>query len=459
MKKTRGFLLAFAVLLPILLLAFGIYAASSPTVLPATDSVTGYWQVRENGSETYNLPLVVNANKAWLNNYREAWIDLVFVMPDGGSRSYHGKVETLFSSALVAGKPFQASHTCVLLGIVVTDIPYEPLSASATLTLSGYEREEKTVSLGSVELPQKGIPSYITVNADTLRGLIAGKQAASVLSVTFGNWERYASEVVGASFPAWESGEEAGAKPDTVRVFRVPRGNTVYDVYILSKTGRVALPADCSGLFRYLHALKSLHADDLDTSAVTDMSEMFSGCNSLADLTSLAGWDVSRVTDMAGMFSCSYDFPSVLADLTPLANWDVSHVTDMREMFAWCTSLTNLAGLTDWNIASAANMSGMFQNCRALASADLSGWNTAHVTDMSKMFQDCFRLETIYVSNYFAVPMSPVWMFDHCTALSGKYWNGSEYAVKTPFDPVYTDGTYAKLCSAAVDGYFTLKAE
>ena len=43
----------------------------------------------------------------------------------------------------------------------------------------------------------------------------------------------------------------------------------------------------------------------LDVSAVTDMSNMFSGCSGLTELN-LGGFDTAAVTDMSGMFSgCS----------------------------------------------------------------------------------------------------------------------------------------------------------
>ena len=48
----------------------------------------------------------------------------------------------------------------------------------------------------------------------------------------------------------------------------------------------------------------------------------------------LSGWDVSRVTDMEGMFWEARSFDG------DLSGWDVSSVTDMYRMFNKARSLT-----------------------------------------------------------------------------------------------------------------------
>ncbi len=59
----------------------------------------------------------------------------------------------------------------------------------------------------------------------------------------------------------------------------------------------------------------------LDTSNVTSMGDMFSGCSSLTSVGDLSGWNTSNVTYMLSMFaSCS----KLSADCS---NWNVSKVT------------------------------------------------------------------------------------------------------------------------------------
>ena len=76
---------------------------------------------------------------------------------------------------------------------------------------------------------------------------------------------------------------------------------------------------------------------DFDTSAVTDMSSMFYGCNlSTLDLSS---FDTSAVNFMAGMF----DNCDRLTTLD-LSSFDTSAVTNMDFMFYGCNNLTTIIG-------------------------------------------------------------------------------------------------------------------
>ena len=90
-----------------------------------------------------------------------------------------------------------------------------------------------------------------------------------------------------------------------------------------------------------------------DASAVTDMSYMFSQCESLTSLD-LTGLDTSAVTTMNGMFDWCRGLISI-----NLSGLDTSAVTDMSGMFSSCISLTSL-GLTGLDTSAVTNMKGMF---------------------------------------------------------------------------------------------------
>ena len=115
-----------------------------------------------------------------------------------------------------------------------------------------------------------------------------------------------------------------------------------------------------------------------NVSSVTDMSGMFRYCDNFNQ--PLDDWDVSSVTDMSYMFVGCKNFNQ------PLDNWDVSSVTDMRWMFASCTNFNQ--PLNNWNVSSVVNMSGMFKGCKNF-NQPLNNWDVSSVTDMSEMFRAC----------------------------------------------------------------------
>ena len=97
----------------------------------------------------------------------------------------------------------------------------------------------------------------------------------------------------------------------------------------------------------------------LDTSKVTNMSQMFNGCTNLTTIPLL---DTSNVTNMNGMFyGCT--------NLTEIPLLDTNSVTNMQSMFKGCTNLTTIPQL-DTN--SVTNMSSMFLNCPNLSDESLN---------------------------------------------------------------------------------------
>ena len=97
----------------------------------------------------------------------------------------------------------------------------------------------------------------------------------------------------------------------------------------------------------------------LDTSAVTSMSSMFSTCTSLTTIPLL---NTSKVTSMSSMFfNC--------ISLTTIPQLDTSAVTSMNNMFSNCTSLTTIPQLDTSKVT---GMSSMFYNCKSLSNDSLN---------------------------------------------------------------------------------------
>ena len=106
-------------------------------------------------------------------------------------------------------------------------------------------------------------------------------------------------------------------------------GNDTYKVTIGGKGGIIA-NENMIGYFAYFDKMTSIDLSSLDTSEVTDMSDMFASCSSLTSLD-VRNFDTSQVTNMNGMFSWCNKLTSL-----DVSNFDTSKVTDMSDMFCEC---------------------------------------------------------------------------------------------------------------------------
>ena len=142
----------------------------------------------------------------------------------------------------------------------------------------------------------------------------------------------------------------------------------------------------------------------LNTSEVTDMGAMFSGCSSLTTLD-LSGFNTAKVTNMASMFYNCTALTSV-----DLSGFDTSNTMYMPYIFSGCSSLTSL---------------------------DLSSFNTSNVTSMSSMFAGCSALNIIYVGNSWNINKvnESTQMFSNCLSLVGGA--GTTYKDANPKDKTY----------------------
>ena len=146
---------------------------------------------------------------------------------------------------------------------------------------------------------------------------------------------------------------------------------------------------------------------DWNVSRVTNMYGLFFGWPSFNE--PLNKWNVSNVTDINRMFHGCTSFNQ------PLNNWNVSNVINMYKTFQGCTSFNQ--PLNKWNVSNVTNMAGMFDGCTSF-NQHLNDWNVSNVTDMNEMFQKCTAfnqpLNNWIVSN--VTIMSS--MFKGCTAFN-----------------------------------------
>ena len=170
--------------------------------------------------------------------------------------------------------------------------------------------------------------------------------------------------------------------------------NTTVLTAVFDASFRDFHPTTTAGWFCYFSSLRSIEGfEHLNTSQVTDMSGMFSGCESLISLD-LSRFDTSKVTTMGGMFNSCWSLTAL-----DLSSFDTSHVTYMRSMFYRCYSLTAL-DLSSFDTSKVKNMGEMFEGCESLTALDLSRFDTSHVTYMEEMFYRCYSLTALDLSRF-----------------------------------------------------------
>ena len=171
-------------------------------------------------------------------------------------------------------------------------------------------------------------------------------------------------------------------------------------------------PTTTLGWFYNLSALTTIEGlENLNTSAVTDMRNMFDGCSSLTSLN-LSNFNTSAVKDMYAMFSgCSG-----LKELN-VSNFNTSKVTNMKNMFSRCSGLKEL-NVSNFNTSKVTDMSGMFSDCSGLTELNVSNFNTSAVRPMYAMFSGCSGLKELNVSNFNTSAVGDMrYMFSDCSGL------------------------------------------
>lgn len=217
-------------------------------------------------------------------------------------------------------------------------------------------------------------------------------------------------------------GQEAYAvyRPDYTRLtfyyddLRATRGGTSYDLntgsvnpgwYLdgtMSSVTRVvfnpsfvdARPTSTFGWFFGMENLQSISdIKYLNTSEVTDMTNMFRLCSKLPTLD-VSRFNTEKVTGMANMF-----WQCELLTTLDVSGFVTDNVTSMKNMFIYCKKLKSL-DVSRFNTENVTNMADMFHDCRLLTSIDVSNFDTQNVTDMGAMFQSCSRLKSLDLSHF-----------------------------------------------------------
>ena len=156
---------------------------------------------------------------------------------------------------------------------------------------------------------------------------------------------------------------------------------------------------DMTQMFAYagnnLTSVSVTGLNEFDTSKVKTMNAMFGGFASSATSVSLdlSNWNVSEVTDFGSMFS-GVGTNSTSTVSINLTGWTPLKAQYMNHMFyetGYYASTFKITGLNNWNTSNVRLMQRMFysagENSTSWSIGDLSNWNTSNVTQMWEMFK------------------------------------------------------------------------
>ncbi|MBR4039588.1 MAG: Cna B-type domain-containing protein [Clostridia bacterium] len=171
-------------------------------------------------------------------------------------------------------------------------------------------------------------------------------------------------------------------------------------------------PASGAYFFNGMTNLASIDLSKLDTSAMTDMSQMFGSCSSLTSLD-LKTFDTHQSEYFSSMFSGCTSL-----EWLNLSSFDTGKAIGMSSMFANCQTLTSL-DLSSFDTSDVRGFNSMFEKCFALTSLDLKTFDTSSGTGMSKMFSECEALTSLNVRTFNTQNVTDMnRMFKYCESLT-----------------------------------------
>lgn len=189
-----------------------------------------------------------------------------------------------------------------------------------------------------------------------------------------------------------EEWDVSTSKNKSVLAWVVDDNNDGYELTIAAN-GMIKMSKSASQLFRMFTQVKEIDLLALDTSNVTDMGYMFSGCKSLEKID-VSKLETSNVTSMMRMFYGCSSLKSL-----DVSNFHSEKVTSMFQMFYGCSSLTEI-NLTNFNTSSVTNMDSMFSKCSSIENIDVSNFDTSKATSLYLMFSACSSLNSLNLSTF-----------------------------------------------------------
>lgn len=230
-----------------------------------------------------------------------------------------------------------------------------------------------------------------------------------------GELECRASRTVGKFIEAFQS--ELGLK---VKVYTKDNWVSVLDGITLATVREIPKNARKAQMEQFLAYQRDEKEEVAEKSSQdekpTDLSRAYEDCED--EEIDLSNLDTSEVTNMSFMFSGCRN----LSELD-LSNFNTSNVEDMTSMFYGCESLNGLESfsgldLSSFDTSKVESMNCMFSHCRNIQELDLSNFDVSKVEDFIGMFEDMSNLCILNLSNWKVREDA-----DFCDFLAGDTYN------------------------------------
>ena len=128
--------------------------------------------------------------------------------------------------------------------------------------------------------------------------------------------------------------------------------------------------------------------ENLDVSKCTDLRGMFNGCKNIKNFNCLKNWNVSNCVNFECIFAyCNF------TDVNFLSSWNMQNTTDLGGAFYCCEKLNNLEGIKNWDVGKVKYFRDTFRGCKGLTDVNaLQNWNMSNAEYIHGMFCFCVNL-------------------------------------------------------------------
>lgn len=148
--------------------------------------------------------------------------------------------------------------------------------------------------------------------------------------------------------------------------------------------------SDYSYLFydcKYLKDISGLRF--FDTKGVINLQGFFWN-NIFTDISALRNWDVSECVNLGNIF----DRCAKIEDFSPIKDWETRKNTSLNYMCANNNSVAEITSFANWDVSKVTNFTGIFWGAR-MSKFTMNDWDFGSATSFKNIFYDCGILTDI----------------------------------------------------------------